>query len=707
MANFFIRRPIFAWVLAIILMMAGALAILQLPVAQYPTIAPPAVSVSANYPGADAQTVQDTVTQVIEQNMNGIDNLMYMSSTSDSAGSVTITLTFQSGTDPDIAQVQVQNKLQLATPLLPQEVQQQGISVEKSSSSYLMVAGFVSDNPGTTQDDISDYVASNVKDTLSRLNGVGDVQLFGAQYAMRIWLDADLLNKYKLTPVDVINQLKVQNDQIAAGQLGGTPALPGQQLNASIIAQTRFKNPEEFGKVTLRVNSDGSVVRLKDVARVELGGENYNVIARINGKPAAGLGIKLATGANALDTAKAIKAKLAELQPFFPQGMKVLYPYDTTPFVQLSIHEVVKTLFEAIMLVFLVMYLFLQNMRATLIPTIAVATLAAASVLLAVANQAHAGATLDAVQKKGFVQCGISDGLPGFSYADADGKFSGIDVDICRGVAAAVFGDDTKVKYTPLTAKERFTALQSGEVDLLSRNTTWTSSRDAGMGMAFTGVTYYDGIGFLTHDKAGLKSAKELDGATVCIQAGTDTELNVADYFKANNMKYTPVTFDRSDESAKALESGRCDTLASDQSQLYALRIKLSNPAEWIVLPEVISKEPLGPVVRRGDDEWFSIVRWTLFAMLNAEEMGINSQNVDEKAANPATPDMAHLLGKEGDYGKDLKLDNKWAYNIIKQVGNYSEIFERNVGSESPLKIKRGQNNLWNNGGIQYAPPVR
>lgn len=313
----------------------------------------------------------------------------------------------------------------------------------------------------------------------------------------------------------------------------------------------------------------------------------------------------------------------------------------------------------------------------------------------------------DARKEKGFVQCGISDGLPGFSYADASGKFSGIDVDVCRGVASAVFGDDSKVKYTPLTAKERFTALQSGEVDMLSRNTTWTSSRDAGMGMSFTGVTYYDGIGFLTHNKAGLKSAKELDGATVCIQAGTDTELNVADYFKANNMKYTPVTFDRSDESAKALESGRCDTLASDQSQLYALRIKLSNPAEWIVLPEVISKEPLGPVVRRGDDEWFSIVRWTLFAMLNAEEMGVNSKNVDEKAANPATPDMAHLLGKEGDYGKDLKLDNKWAYNIIKQVGNYSEIFERNVGSESPLKIKRGQNNLWNNGGIQYAPPVR
>ncbi|EHE9157268.1 TPA: efflux RND transporter permease subunit [Salmonella enterica] len=372
MANFFIRRPIFAWVLAIILMMAGALAIMQLPVAQYPTIAPPAVSISATYPGADAQTVQDTVTQVIEQNMNGIDNLMYMSSTSDSAGSVTITLTFQSGTDPDIAQVQVQNKLQLATPLLPQKVQQQGISVEKSSSSFLMVAGFVSDNPNTTQDDISDYVASNIKDSISRLNGVGDVQLFGAQYAMRIWLDANLLNKYQLTPVDVINQLKVQNDQIAAGQLGGTPALPGQQLNASIIAQTRLKDPQEFGKVTLRVNTDGSVVHLKDVARIELGGENYNVVARINGKPASGLGIKLATGANALDTATAIKAKLAELQPFFPQGMKVVYPYDTTPFVKISIHEVVKTLFEAIILVFLVMYLFLQNIRATLIPTIAV-----------------------------------------------------------------------------------------------------------------------------------------------------------------------------------------------------------------------------------------------------------------------------------------------------------------------------------------------
>ncbi|HKN03873.1 MAG TPA: efflux RND transporter permease subunit [Buttiauxella sp.] len=372
MAKFFIERPIFAWVLAIILMIAGTLAIFKLPVAQYPTIAPPAVAVTATYPGADAQTVQDTVTQVIEQNMNGIDNLMYMSSTSDSAGGVTITLTFKSGTNPDIAQVQVQNKLQLAMPLLPQEVQQQGISVKKSSSSFLLVAGFISDNPTLTQDDISDYVASNIKDAISRTNGVGDVQLFGAQYAMRVWLNTDALNKYQLNPGDVVSQLKVQNDQIAAGQLGGTPAVKNQQLNASIIAQTRLRDPVEFGKVTLKVNPDGSVVHLSDVARIELGGENYNVVAKINGQAAAGLGIKLATGANALDTAAGIKAKLASLQPYFPHGMKIVYPYDTTPFVKISIHEVVKTLFEAIILVFLVMYLFLQNFRATLIPTIAV-----------------------------------------------------------------------------------------------------------------------------------------------------------------------------------------------------------------------------------------------------------------------------------------------------------------------------------------------
>lgn len=372
MAKFFIDRPIFAWVIAIIVMLAGVLAIMKLPIAQYPTIAPPAVSISANYPGADAKTVQDTVTQIIEQNMNGIDNLMYMSSTSDSSGSVTITLTFDSGTDPDIAQVQVQNKLSLATPLLPQEVQQQGLKVEKSSSSFLMVAGFVSDDPNMTQDDIADYVASNIKDPISRSSGVGEVQLFGAQYAMRIWLDPNKLNNFQLTTTDVTSAITEQNNQIAAGQLGGLPPVPGQQLNASIIAQTRLTSPEEFGKILLKVNTDGSQVRLRDVAHIERGAESYAVTARYNGKPAAGLGIKLATGANALNTAKGVKDELAKMAPFFPQGMKVVYPYDTTPFVKISINEVVKTLIEAIILVFLVMYLFLQNFRATLIPTIAV-----------------------------------------------------------------------------------------------------------------------------------------------------------------------------------------------------------------------------------------------------------------------------------------------------------------------------------------------
>ncbi|KQN68618.1 MULTISPECIES: multidrug efflux RND transporter permease subunit AcrB [Rahnella] len=372
MAKFFIDRPIFAWVIAIIIMLAGALAILKLPIAQYPTVAPPAIQLTATYPGADAQTVQDTVTQVIEQNMNGIDNMMYMSSTSDSSGTVQITLTFASGTDADIAQVQVQNKLQLATPLLPQEVQQQGISVEKSSSSFLMVAGFISNNGTMTQDDIADYVGSNIKDPVSRTSGVGDVQLFGAQYAMRIWMDPNKLNNFQLTPVDVINAIKIQNNQIAAGQLGGTPPVPGQQLNSSIVAQTRLKSADEFGKIILKVNQDGSQVRLKDVAKIELGGENYDVIARFNGQPASGLGIKLATGANALDTAASVKATLAKLQPFFPAGLEVVYPYDTTPFVKISIKEVGKTLFEAIVLVFLVMFLFLQNFRATLIPTIAV-----------------------------------------------------------------------------------------------------------------------------------------------------------------------------------------------------------------------------------------------------------------------------------------------------------------------------------------------
>ena len=327
--------------------------------------------------------------------------------------------------------------------------------------------------------------------------------------------------------------------------------------------------------------------------------------------------------------------------------------------------------------------------------------------LLGVSGMAQAGATLDAVQKKGFVQCGISDGLPGFSFADAKGNYQGLDVDVCRAVAAAVFGDANKVKYSPLTAKERFTALQSGEVDMLSRNTTWTSSRDAAMGLNFTGVTYYDGQGFLVNKELGVKSAKELDGATVCIQAGTTTELNLSDYFRANNLKYTPITYDTSDESAKSLESGRCDVLTSDQSQLYAQHIKLANSDEYVVLPEVISKEPLGPAVRQGDEEWFDIVRWSLFAMLNAEELGITSANVEEKAKSTKNPDVARLLGVEGEYGKDLKLPKDWAVQIVKQVGNYGEIFDRNVGAGSELKIERGLNALWNNGGVQYAPPVR
>ena len=330
-----------------------------------------------------------------------------------------------------------------------------------------------------------------------------------------------------------------------------------------------------------------------------------------------------------------------------------------------------------------------------------------AATLLSVSGLAQAGATLDAVKKKGFVQCGVSDGLPGFSFTNAKGEYKGIDVDVCRAVAAAVFGDANKVKFTPLTAKERFTALQSGEVDVLSRNTTWTSSRDSAMGLNFTGVTYYDGQGFLVNKSLGVSSAKELDGATVCIQAGTTTELNLSDYFRANNLKYTPITYDTSDESAKSLESGRCDVLTSDQSQLYAQRIKLAKPDDYVVLPEVISKEPLGPAVRQGDEEWFDIVRWSLLAMINAEELGITAVNVEETAKTTKNPDVARLLGAEGEYGKDLKLPKDWAVQIVKQVGNYGEVFERNIGSGSELKIDRGLNALWTNGGLQYAPPVR
>jgi len=333
-------------------------------------------------------------------------------------------------------------------------------------------------------------------------------------------------------------------------------------------------------------------------------------------------------------------------------------------------------------------------------------TAAATLALVTATTVANAGATFDAVKKKGFVQCGVNTALPGFSVANDKGQWTGLDVDVCRAVAAAMFGDAEKVKYTPLTAKERFTALQSGEIDILSRNTTWTLTRDSSLGLHFAGVNYYDGQSFLIKKELGVKSALELDGATVCIQAGTTTELNLADYFRANDMKYTPVTFDKTDEVAKAFDAGRCDVLTSDQSQLYALRITLSEPDNAVVLPEVISKEPLGPVVRQGDDEWFNVVKWSLFAMLNAEELGVTSKNVDEMKSSD-NPAIRRLLGIEGIKGQGLGLDDAWAYNIIKQVGNYGESFERNVGADSPLNIKRGLNALWNQGGLQYAPPIR
>ncbi|WP_405597663.1 MULTISPECIES: efflux RND transporter permease subunit [unclassified Pseudoalteromonas] len=372
MSRFFIDRPIFAWVLAIVVMLAGILAINSLPIAQYPSIAPPAISITANYPGASAQTLEDSVTQVIEQKMKGLDGLLYMSSTSESSGSASLTLTFSAGTDPDIAQVQVQNKLATATPLLPEEVQRQGVVVAKSADSFLLVVGFVSQDGSMNNIDIGDYVSSNVQDIVSRVNGVGEAQLFGSQYAMRIWLDPAKLQNFKLTPADISAAISAQNAQVSAGQLGGMPAVAGQQLNATVTAQSRLQTAEQFEQISVKTNSDGSVVRLEDVARVELGGENYGVIARFNGKPASGLGVKLASGANALDTAQGVKDALKELEPFFPEGLQTVIPYDTTPFVSLSIEKVIHTLIEAVVLVFVVMYLFLQNFRATLIPTIAV-----------------------------------------------------------------------------------------------------------------------------------------------------------------------------------------------------------------------------------------------------------------------------------------------------------------------------------------------
>ncbi|MGF1702489.1 efflux RND transporter permease subunit [Photobacterium makurazakiensis] len=372
MAHFFINRPVFAWVLAILVMLAGVISLFILPIAQYPTIAPPAIQISAVYPGASAKTAEDSVTQVIEQQMNGLDNLLYMSSTSDSFGNTTTTLTFASGTDPDIAQVQVQNKLSAATPLLPLDVQNQGVRVEKASNSILMVIGFVSEDDSLTNADISDYISSNVLDPLSRVNGVGQTQLFGAEYAMRIWLNPYQLESFNLMPSDIVASIQEQNAQVSAGQLGAAPAAAGQELSATITAQSRLQTIEQFEQILLKVNEDGSQVLLKDVANVELGSASYQTVSLYNKKPATGISIALATGKNALETANAVRDKLAELKPFFPEGIQIVYPYDTTPFIEISIEEVVKTLLEAVFLVFLVMLLFLQSLRATLIPTIAV-----------------------------------------------------------------------------------------------------------------------------------------------------------------------------------------------------------------------------------------------------------------------------------------------------------------------------------------------
>ncbi len=328
-----------------------------------------------------------------------------------------------------------------------------------------------------------------------------------------------------------------------------------------------------------------------------------------------------------------------------------------------------------------------------------------AAALAAVSSVASA-ATLDDVKAKGFVQCGVSQGLPGFSNPDSSGNWSGLDVDLCKAVAAAIFGDAEKAKYTPLSAKERFTALQSGEIDMLSRNTTWTMSRDTQLGLDFSVVNYYDGQGFMVRKEMNITSALQLSGASVCTNTGTTTELNVADYFRANKMEYELVAFEKADEVVAAYDAGRCDIYTTDQSGLYAQRLKLTNPDEHVVLPEIISKEPLGPAVRQGDDQWGDIIKWAHFAMVAAEELGVTSANVDEMVGSD-NPNIKRLLGEEGEFGPAIGLDNKWAYNIIKAVGNYGETFERNVGPDTPLAISRGLNAQWSKGGLQYAPPIR
>ncbi|EKO3819698.1 efflux RND transporter permease subunit [Vibrio harveyi] len=372
MARFFIDRPVFAWVLAILTMLAGVMSLFNLPVSQYPTISPTTISISARYPGASAKTVEDSVTQVIEQNMTGLDYLRYLNSSSDAFGNATITLTFDSEADPDIAQVQVQNKLQLAMTSLPMEVQSQGIVVNKSNTSFLMVVAVYSEDPEFTENDIGDFVVTNIQDPISRVTGVGQVQAFGSQYAMRVWLDPFKLTQFNLTAIDVANAIREQNAQVSSGQLGAAPAQSGQLLNATISSASRLTSVAEFRNIILKSEANGSNVYLKDVARVERGAESYDIKGQYNGFPAAGLGISLGTGANALETAEAVKERLGQLSATFPDGLKIAYPFETTPFVDASIKEVIKTLLEAIVLVFLIMYLFLQNFRATIIPTIAV-----------------------------------------------------------------------------------------------------------------------------------------------------------------------------------------------------------------------------------------------------------------------------------------------------------------------------------------------
>jgi HAE1 family hydrophobic/amphiphilic exporter-1 len=372
LSKFFLERPVFAWVISIVIMLAGGLAIYNLPVSQYPPIAPPSIAIDSFYPGASAETVENSVVQIIEQKMTGFDNMLYMSSTSDSSGAGKIELTFTPGTDPDLAWSQVQNKLQLAMASLPDVVQRQGVKVSKSTSNYLIIVGLISEDGSMDGTDLRDYAQSNIEKVLARVKGVGEVESFGSQYAMRVWLNPDKLISYNMTITDVISALRSYNVEISAGQFGAAPAVEGQRLNASIIVQNLLKTPEEFAAIPLRINKDGSVVRVKDIGRTELGTERYDVNAMFNGKPSAAMAIRQAAGANALDTAKNIRDKMDELSEYFPQGMKVIYPYDTTPFVRVAINEVVKTLFEAIFLVFIVMYLFMGNIRATLIPTMAV-----------------------------------------------------------------------------------------------------------------------------------------------------------------------------------------------------------------------------------------------------------------------------------------------------------------------------------------------